>query len=443
VRQISVIEHERLRLGRVTEQGTEGATLSKVDFDRLRDFDEKSATTRGTTVFEWTAKEASARQWVGVVEVKGLSVEVLPKVAAHGHDLPFARHNLLYMLSVASRVPLRDRDFAQQSAAKMSLLEVLIRAFCTRLLHEIQLGLPHNYETREENLPLIKGKLSLSQHLKFNSMRPDRFYVAYQEFSPDNLINRILRACCQRLVSRARLLKTQEQLRQALVLMDDVADAEITEADFAKIQITRQNERFETLLDFARMVILGNSPTSAKGAVNTFSLLFDMNALFEAFITQFLTRYVLGRGELTGWHLHEQGRGVYPRYLATRQSDQVGVSMMKPDITLFQGKSPSIIIDTKWKTLDDQTSNRKGVSKADFLQMYAYANHFQCEHVVLLYPTILGALRESFDLTRESRKVHMRFVDMSQDLKANRQLLATHLSELVLEFNSLQVHNSN
>ncbi len=435
MRRISVIEHERLRLGRVTEQGTDGSTLSKVDFDRLRDFDEKTADSRGTTIFAWTAKEAKARQWVGVVEVKGLNVEILPKIAGHTNDAAFARHNLLYMLSVATRVPIRERDLAGQSSAKLPLLEALIRTFCKRLLHEIQVGLPHNYIGREENLPLVKGKLKISQHLKFNSVRSDRFFVAYEEFSADNLLNRVLRACCQKLILLARLPRTRELLRQALILMDDVADVAVTKLDFDQIHINRQNQRFEPLVDFARLVLLDGSPTSAVGSVNTFSLLFDMNAVFESFIAEFLSRYVVGRGQFEGWRVREQGRGISPRYLARRQSDSLGVSKMMPDITLTKRGQPNIIIDTKWKSLSDQSHGRKGASKADFLQLYAYAHHYECRHVVLLYPWIHGGSEESFDIiSGTDRTIHMRFVDMTQDLKVNRPEVVKQLSASVLDF---------
>jgi 5-methylcytosine-specific restriction enzyme subunit McrC len=434
VRRISVIEHERLRLGRVTAKGTDGSILSKVDFDRLRDFDEKTARSRGATIFAWTAKEAKARQWVGVVEVKGLSIEILPKIAGHIDDAEFARHNLLYMLSVATRVPIRERDLASQSDAKLPLLEALIRTFCKRLLHEIQVGLPHNYIGREENLPLVKGKLKISQHLKLNSIRPDRFFVAHEEFSADNLMNRVLRACCQKLTKVARLPKTRELLRQALMLMDDVADVTVTEVDFDHIHITRQNQRFESLVDFARLVLLNDSPTSVVGSVNTFSLLFDMNAVFESFIAEFLNKYVVGRAPFEGWRVREQGRGISPRYLAKRQSDGLGVSKMMPDITLTKRGQQSIIIDTKWKSLGDQSDGRMGASKADFLQLYAYAHHYECRHVVLLYPRIPGGLEESFDIiSGTDRTVHMRFVDMTQDLKANRRELAKQLQFVVGE----------
>ena len=46
----------------------------------------------------------------------------------------------------------------------------------------------------------------------------------------------------------------------------------------------RKNARFRTLLDFARLVLDGVSPTLSAGDERSFSLLFPMHRVFEAFV---------------------------------------------------------------------------------------------------------------------------------------------------------------
>ena len=67
---------------------------------------------------------------------------------------------------------------------------------------------------------------------------------------------------------------------------------------------------------------------------------------------------------------------------------QVGIGdkfRLRPDICVYDGKELKIIIDTKWKKLDQSKPHNK-VSQSDMYQMYAYGKEFQCPKTILLYP---------------------------------------------------------
>jgi len=68
---------------------------------------EQHLSRNGKPVFTWYSDYLKANQWVGVVQVTGLQIEILPKVdslsQAENRDDQWgeARRNLLYMLAVA------------------------------------------------------------------------------------------------------------------------------------------------------------------------------------------------------------------------------------------------------------------------------------------------------------------------------------------------------
>jgi 5-methylcytosine-specific restriction endonuclease McrBC regulatory subunit McrC len=167
VRRVAVHEYTRLYRGSAdvmtgTHRGGR-LYLSDVHFRRLRNYDEARAKSEHYQIFDWRRRYAIAQQWVGVIQVPGLSVEILPKIAPRACEekpdkqTEFSRKNLLYMLLLAGKLPIRERDLADQSAAKAPLLETLIAIFAERLFFELNRGRQHNYIRRRENLPVLKA----------------------------------------------------------------------------------------------------------------------------------------------------------------------------------------------------------------------------------------------------------------------------------------------
>ncbi|MEA3547106.1 MAG: hypothetical protein U9R66_05525, partial [Thermodesulfobacteriota bacterium] len=71
----------------------------------------------GQNIFTWYGDHVKAMQWVGVIQLGGVQVEILPKIDVHD-DEPArqwgqSRQNLLYMLAVAGDIPVRFRDIAR------------------------------------------------------------------------------------------------------------------------------------------------------------------------------------------------------------------------------------------------------------------------------------------------------------------------------------------
>ena len=93
---------------------------------------------RKTACFRGVTAVPEPTQWVGVIQVPGLQVEILPKIDeadlnGKNEKETQARSNLLYMLSVAGQVPVRERDVARLASRKASLSETLAAIFADRL----------------------------------------------------------------------------------------------------------------------------------------------------------------------------------------------------------------------------------------------------------------------------------------------------------------------
>lgn len=420
----------------ITEYGRiPRSQLSPMLIQRLQRFDEAwSRAMGGSTVFNWgQIAWIGAGSWVGVVQVPGLTVEILPKTDG-GEGPGNALHTLLFMLSYTQRVPISERDLAELGTQDLSLMDALVAIFAKRLQTELSRGQVRNYEQRRENLPVLKGKLMVSQHIRQNCVHRERFAVAYDEFTGDTLLNRIIKAAASKLLGAVTHSRVQTQLRTALIQLDAVSDIVPLPHDRHKVFFTRANERFRALFEFARMVLFGQTPMPKQGERETFSLLFAMNDVFEELIGRFMQRHASEIG-LKRKHVHLQAVG--RRRALVRRSDGRGRFYTKPDILIDHPIDPHAvrsIIDTKWKRLAPEAGAQNKLAIADFYQLYAYGTRYHCPSNILLYPEVAGAKPETYYFDDQpDRKMRVATVDISCDLRKSKDRLIGELRALVTE----------
>jgi 5-methylcytosine-specific restriction enzyme subunit McrC len=438
MKRITIPEHGQIVLWRPKTsppEATERIAYLEERLYRCLERHEKDLKRNGKPVFTWYSDSIKANQWVGVVQVPGLQVEILPKVDNISQDeigdatdqWGESRRNLLYMLAVAGDVPVRSRDISRLATRRAPLNETLSALFANALKGELLRGCERSYLSHEQNLRTFKGRLLVGQQLLKNAAHRERFYCRFDQFSEDTVMNRIFKAACRFLLDVTRLPGTQDALRHCLLLFDEVRNVEVTDALFDNVTFNRQNERFENLFHFCRLIIGDRSPTVSSGKERSFSLLFDMNKVFERFIAAFIHDRVMPN--IPGCRLYPQARR--NRRPLFQNEENRGVLLLEPDILIKQKKaSENLIIDTKWK------SGR--VSSGDLYQLYAYTQRYCCGQSVLLYPRVSGSKEQDLDILDDKneqggRRVSIRLVNINRDLyKVNeRKLLASELELLV------------
>ena len=443
---ISLCEHERLY--RWDKSGTPPdnlpyQVLPALLFRRLQRFDEQLRR-QHKDVFQWHIDYVKAQQWVGVVQLEGVRVEILPKVdvatnqrqgQSTDRQINKARENLLTMLQIAGDVPLRARDMADLARSKAPLSEHLIATFANQLQEELLKGPVRNYVRDEDNLGLMRGKLQMTTHIKRNHSRRDRFYCEYDDFTANNLLNQVFKYSCALLLGMTGRKGVQHNLQHCLLILDDVADVKVTVQQLDSIKFTRQNDRFKRLFAFCRLVIEAYAPSISSGQHACFSMLFDMNEVFERFIAAFMHQHIPPQFENLAVIPQAKHRKTH-----LLQHGGKGRLLLKPDILIEQNNKPALIIDTKWKALTTGTkTGRGGTSREDLYQMHAYSQRFGVEHTTLLYPWLPGEQPREFDVIDESglpsnKTISIRYVDISRPLnKLGLELLKQELSTLVAE----------
>ena len=399
-------------------------------YNRLCRFDNRGVQ---KPVFWWGNGYARATSWVGVMQVADVQIEVLPKIetASSGTiDDGVARDNLIYMLATAGDLRARDRGGARVATANVPMLDVFGRLFADGLLRELLRGADSQYIAQQDNLRKLRGKVLIPLHVRANMVSPDRVYCGFDEFSLNTTVNRAFKATCQTLHDAATTTQTVSRLRQCLSLLEDVDDVLPATMAFRRVSFNRQNERFAPLFEFARKVLEGDTPTLRGGEVRGFSVFFDMNAVFEKFMSSFVKRYVEPR--LTGRTVLLQARNS-PQFLLRDLQTQKMEFRLKPDVLVCDaaGKYP-VILDTKWKA--PRNSRPDG---ADVYQMNAYLDRYASNRCVLLYPKTPASMNRDYERLETSdgrgQRLQIRFVDLARNLrdKGQRRQLADELLEIL------------
>jgi 5-methylcytosine-specific restriction enzyme subunit McrC len=195
----------------------------------------------------------------------------------------------------------------------------------------------------------------------------------------DIALNRIMKAAITRLIRIARTTENQRHLRELGFAYADIADQPVSALRWDDVVLDRTNARWRELLNLSRWLLGERFQTTSCGSGEGFSLLFEMNTLFEEYVARMLKRALA----YTGLRVVSQGGRLY----CLEGDDRRQLFQTRPDILIKRGDAVIQVIDTKWKRITARIDDPKqGVSQADVYQMMAYRHLYRCDTLILLYP---------------------------------------------------------
>ena len=378
--------------------------IGKKDFDDIENFILKNSDENAPFLRIASGvggKFIQARNYVGVLQTKsGLTIEILPKIA-NKNDAERSKAVFIKMLRTLKNFPFKSSNLASLKTQNLPLLEIFISMFLCELEALVKKGIKSDYVALEENLNFLKGKLNINEQIKRNSIHKERFYVGYREFLSDIKINRIIKTTLKFLYKKSNSSKNQQKIRELLFIFDEVSECEDYKNFFAKLIINRQVKHYEQTLLWCKIFLLGNSFTPHKGDDLAFALLFDMNALFESYVGNFIKKSFPGTIlQHSEKHLVENPKSF----------------KLRPDIFL----KDKFIADTKWKIV----KSKDDISQADLYQLYAYGKKHECDKLHLIYPKIDDIRQKTMKFRYEDEMwLEILYFDLEKD-ENNANLLA-------------------
>jgi 5-methylcytosine-specific restriction enzyme subunit McrC len=326
--------------------------------------------------FEARRNGVKFKQYVGVIQIGNITIEILPKADKNTSDQSQETkdkwHNvLLKMLAECKKIKVSSVSQAALKKRYHSLLDLYFKIFLDEVNGLINQGLIKKYRKQSGNVLALKGQLNFAKNIQQNLVHKERFYTHHQVYDTNHLINQILFKALKTLSVICNNSDLRDNLERTLARFPDIDEVKIGKTHFDRFVLSRKNTSYQEAIKIAKMILLNYSPDIKGGQENMIALLFDMNKLWEEYVYR-----MLHKANSKEWNIQPQ------RKLKFWQNKEI-----QPDIVLTKkGNIPEMtenyIIDTKWKIIDPTKP-----SDEDLKQMYAYNMYWDCERSMLLYPT--------------------------------------------------------
>lgn len=367
---VTALEHEALPVG----QGPRERSLSYEEAERLLAVGELR---RGFCQRGYRSVKLS--QYTGVVSLGGRVLEILPKV---DDRMPAeqCRGVLLRLLRHSGVLPPSSHPPAGQHLASAPLLEVFIAAFLEAVTQIVRGGLLHQYREVEEDLRVVRGRIVTARQLGAHSNRPDRIACRFDDLTPDNRWNRLVKLGLDLVRPWIGGAELYSRWTELWAVFDEVDRSRADPRSLDRMVFDRHALRYRPAIEWVRWIVRLLSPSLRAGEAEAPALLFDTNVLFQSAVTA-----VLRRGAGVGI---EVGPGDGERSLARIAGpDGRKAYALKPDLVVRRAGRVTAIGDTKWKRL--RAGSRGGYlfpREEDLYQMQAYAAAYECRDLALIYP---------------------------------------------------------
>jgi 5-methylcytosine-specific restriction enzyme subunit McrC len=289
----------------------------------------------------WTLR---AGQYVGAIRAGETELQIRPKV-------PVER--LLYLLGYA-RDPQGWRDDEVQLTGVDELVPAMAVSFAALAHRALQQGVLQGYEEREESLFLLRGRLREGEQVRRRVGLALPLEVRYDEFTVDIAENQLVLGAARRLLTLPGLpARARGSLVHLTAQLGDIR-APVAGEPLRTARATRLNARYQSALRLAELVLQGRSVELVAGHVRASGFVFDMNRVFEDWLTAALTAALSAHGGV-----------VRPQFRTWL--DEAGRIPIRPDVTWWRHGRCAAVVDAKYKVLRPADN-----PNADLYQMLAY-----------------------------------------------------------------------
>ena len=357
---IQVFEHQTLRV-------KENSLFKMSHFNALEKYGYKT----GEKYFSVGNKRIKFKNYAGVIQVRNLTIEVLPKADnnADNQSLKDKWHGaLISMLQECRLIKLSAVSSAKLKLKSASILDLYYDLFLSETETIFKHGLRKNYRAISENLNKVKGKILFTEHIRKNAFHKEHFYVEHKIFDADNRLNQILFKALLILKTIAHNPDHNIRINKLLLNFENISEKNISENWFKRLKYDRSTERYREAITLAKLIILRYSPDLKGGNENVLAIMFDMNMLYEDYIYRKL-KAIESKPDNLIVGVKKQNRVPFWESRGLRA-----------DIVI-ELEDKRIVIDTKWKILKDDKP-----SDADLKQMFVYNLHYDTNLSILLYP---------------------------------------------------------
>lgn len=323
--------------------------------------------------------------------------------------------NIYYMLSYAYRT-LRDMGIQNTAAEEFDHIHDLFAAIMIRGIGgQIKRGLHRDYVPQEETISGLRGRISVAESIKRQTIPQGKLVCNYDEFTEDSSHNRILKSTMFMLLRHGNVKpENKKALRKLLLYFHHVTDVAPSAIRWDGLKYHRNNASYRMLVGICHFAIKGLLLTTEGGNHKLASWLADeaMHRLYEKFVLSYYQQH----------HPDYVPKAAYVEWDLWGDFDRTYLPAMKTDITLTND-GRRLIIDAKYYSHTMQMNSRYDsttFNSGNLYQIYAYVKNSDKESTgnvagVLLYAKTDEAITPNSDFNMGGNRISIKTLDLNRD----------------------------
>lgn len=421
--------------------------IDKDKFDKLKEFIKANKLHEEPKFFEISKDYVIPQNFIGSINIDDISIEIFPKIPLIKDNKDKKRKRFLEILEYVETFNENIYENLEIGNENMPILEIFISNFIEEVEKIVKKGLVYSYINKSENIYYFKGKLDLTNHIKYNFIE-NRFFMNFDEFSVSSIENCLIKLALEKIKNISSDMENKAKIYQLLVHFDDIQTSGMIPAHlFRKLLIDRKNGFYKKSLDLAKFFLLDESPYSVfyNDEREITGLFFPMEIIYESYIANKLKEVIDNKFSIK---IQDNSYKIFNKCEVGGKEVKNNITFfkLKPDIVVEKEKEV-IILDTKWKRLKSSKENEIiynfGISKEDIYQMITYIHVYNskiknednnkfCNKAYLLYPINNNEklpLENDIVFSGENGlKVRACFVDLSSEkntMKSLKKILET------------------
>lgn len=335
--------------------------------------------------------------------------------------------NIYYMLTYAFQI-LKEQSYASCATEEFENTADLLSAILVKgVTLQIKRGLNRAYLEETEPLSCLRGKISITESIKQQTIIKHQLVCTYEDFSVDSHMNRILKTTMELLLRYDLPKLRKKELKKLLLYFKDIKTTDIYSINW-KFKFYRNNQSYQMLMSICYLILKGLLQTTTDGSVKLMHFLDEqrMCRLYEKFILEYYRKEhpeIRASSSQIFWQLDNEFNSMLP--------------IMQTDIMLSKGNNV-LIIDAKYYEHTTQTQyGNNTLHSANLYQIFTYVKNKDAEygelpHTVsgmLLYAKTDEVVQPNQIYHMSGNKISVRTLDLNLPFKE----IANQLDNIVKE----------
>lgn len=269
------------------------------------------------------------------------------------------------MLTYAFSI-LKGQGFKKLSTEEFQNTADLMSAILSKAIAiQLKRGLEKKYIPKTEEISTLRGKIEIGESLRFQSSFRKRIVCSYEEFSVDNIMNRIIKSTMYLILKSDIPKKRKKELRKLLLFFNEVEVIDLNKVNW-RFQYNRNNQTYRMIISVCYLVVKGLLQTTSDGQMKLMDFLDEqrINRLYEKFILEYYKKHysqLKPSASQIPWALDDGDGDLLP--------------IMQSDIQL-QKENTILIIDAKYYSRTTQMHfDKYTIHSNNLYQIFTYVKN--------------------------------------------------------------------